>query len=226
MGRFCVSLNGSNEGKSMYLFSNDLFWGCKYYAEKAKKASKPFEIIASNTACVFYAGSFLEAKVNEFIALTASSMDKDIKPTSEFWQVLLELQKDMKLKDKWNLIASIKPGRQWEGAVEPFQSYVLLLTLRNELVHYKGRFSKDDDLPVKKLKALTQRFKGLKDIKMQAMGVSCWVHELLTAPDLGCWIADIIDDLDINFEVYLFNQKLTDEERERRKLKRISNVPL
>ena len=209
----------------MYLFSDDLFWGCKYYAAKAKKASKPFEIIASNTSCVFYAGSFLEAKVNEFIALTASGMNKDTKPTIKFWQVLFELQKDMKLKEKWNLIASIKPGRQWEGAVEPFQSYDLLLTLRNELVHYKGRFSKDDDLPIKKLKALTQRFKGLKDIKIKAMGVSCWVHELLTASDLGCWIAGIIDDLDINFEVYLFNQKLTDEERERRKSERIFNVP-
>jgi len=76
MGKFCVSLNRSNEGKSMYLFSDDLFWGCKYYAARAKKASKPFEIIASNTSCVFYAGSFLEAYII------------DIKDSFEVFQVL------------------------------------------------------------------------------------------------------------------------------------------
>lgn len=225
MGKFCVTLDGYDDGKSMYLFSDDLFWGCKYYAAKAKKASKPFEIIAANTSCIFYSGSFLEAKINELIALNASSKSKNTKPTSEFWQVLLESQKDMKLKDKWNLIASIKPGRQWNGAVEPFQSYDLLISLRNQLVHYKGKFATDEGPPIKKLKLLTQRFKGLKDIKMQALGISCWVHELLTAPELGCWIADTIEDLDINFDVYLFNQELTDEQRKFRKSERMLNIP-
>lgn len=225
MSKFCIAIDGSDEGKSMYMFSDDLFWGCRYYATKAQEATKPFEIVASNISCVFCAGSFLEAKINEFIALTASSKDKNIQPSRKFWQVLLEFQKDMKLKEKWNLMASIKSGRRWNEAVEPFQSYDLLIALRNELVHYKGKFSEDEKPPIKKLKALTQRFKGLRDIKMQALGISCWVHQLLTAPELGCWIADTIEDLDINFEVYLFNQKLTKEQRRAKKLGRMCSTP-
>jgi len=225
VGEICKVLRGKSEGKTMYLFSDDLFWGCLFFSHIAKESKNQFEIIAYNTSCVLYAGSFIEAKINELIARVAGSEGDGVEPSIAFWEALEENQKQFTFKEKWNLIASIKDGEKWDGSSEPFQSYDLISTLRNELVHFKGALLENDEVPVKKLKALAQRFKGESNIAFEAMEASCWVHNILTSAEVGEWISKTVKDFDLNFDSFLSGKELSEEERNMKLMRRQFHCP-
>ena len=139
---------------------------------------------------------------------------------STFWQYLEKMQKNLSFKEKWDLIASIVGGIQWNSGTDPFQSYDVLLSLRNELVHFKGSFSDTDTAPTKKITSLLDRFKGESNWKLDAMGVSPWVHMLLTAKELGEWIAQLVLDFDVRMMEFLTGKSITEEEKQKILLKR------
>jgi hypothetical protein len=206
MGTGTTFLSGRNRGKGVYGFSHDLLVGCREFAEFSKAANDNNAAFSMNIACALFGGSYLEARLNEEIAQMANGPGRKIRPTRKFWTVLYEDQKDMAPKQKWNLIASTYRGRLWDPSVEPFQSYDLVLSLRNELAHYKGIVTRKSDPPVKKLRALMARFKGPRDPMMKAFRVASWVDELLSAPEPGSWVAGVIEHFDVNFDLLLFGR--------------------
>ncbi len=113
----------------------------------------------------------------------------------------------------------------WDSGKDPFQSYDLILVLRNELVHFKGRVLRKGEIPVRKLKALAQRFKGTSTFVAKALRANNWVHELLTARELSNWIADVIYNFDLNWESYITGRKLSKNEKRMREMHRALNVP-
>lgn len=206
MGTGRKFLKGRNRGKGVYGFSHDLLVGCHEFAASAKAVEDNNAAFSMNVACALFGGSYLEARLNEEIAMMANGPGRKIRPSRKFWTVLYEDQKDMATKQKWNLIASTCRGRLWDASLEPFQSYDLVICLRNELAHYKGIVTKKNEPPVKKLKTLMDRFKGPRDPMMQAFGVASWVDELFSAPDLGGWISGTIQHFESNLHLFLFGK--------------------
>ena len=119
---------------AMHMFSADLISGCRMFAEMATKAKSVNEVRYYNTACIFFANSSIEAKINEWVSITQACFKEEPK---SFCHSLAPLVKKLKLSEKWDLIASNGNGTLWDKGKEPFQSYEVISSLRNELVHYK-----------------------------------------------------------------------------------------
>lgn len=177
---------GKSISTAMHMFSSDLIRGCRDFAEKGRNADTNEEARVYNTACLFFATSTIEAKINEWISI-AKVCFKD-EPKS-FWHALAPLVKSLKIDEKWNLIATHENGTLWDNGKEPFQSFNLIVSLRNELVHYKGEFLPKDNPPIKKIKGLME-FLGVES-KASFIEDDCsaWVHDLLNSRDIGPWIA-------------------------------------
>jgi hypothetical protein len=171
---------------AMHRFSEDLIRGCTEFAEKARNAETNEDARCYNTACIFFAVSTIEAQLNEWISVAQACFEEEPK---SFWHALAPLVKTLKLEEKWNLIASQESGVFWDKGSEPFQSFELIRSLRNELVHYKGAFLPKDV-------ASTNKITGLMDalgVKSQASFVgddcSAWAYDLLNCRELGYWVA-------------------------------------
>ncbi len=177
----------------LYRFSADILMLVRQNAHIVSKIPDDSGLIFHlNLSSIFLGGSFLEANLNEDIAQCAHAPSPDIKPTPQFWLTLEEMQKDLSAVEKWNLIAATRGGQQWNAAAEPYQSYDTLVALRNELVHFKGRYIVDNSPPIKRLKPLIDRFKSKKHWKLDAMNVDPWLVSLVSSKDLALWIDSAI----------------------------------
>ena len=171
---------------STHMFSRELMEGCRYFAAKAKSSNDCGEILYTNTACILFSTSVLEAQINEWISI--SSQIKSDDGSASFWKNLEGMQRNLKVDEKWNLIASYQNATLWDNTKEPFLSYRIITALRNELVHYKGSFLGKDEVPNKKIKVLMKKFKAVTKASFIGDDVSSWVYELLIKRDLGDWV--------------------------------------
>jgi hypothetical protein len=105
MGGVLYNLN--DKGKKMYMFSEDLLSGVRFFGHLAENCEGQQERIHFNTSCVFFAGSYLESVINELISRVANTDSETTKPYMQLWKTLDISQKDMPFKKKWDLIASI-----------------------------------------------------------------------------------------------------------------------
>lgn len=185
---------------AMHMFSADLISGCRMFAEMATKAKSVNEVRYYNTACIFFANSSIEAKINEWVSITQACFKEEPK---SFCHSLAPLVKKLKLSEKWDLIASNGNGTLWDKGKEPFQSYEVISSLRNELVHYKGQLLPKNEAPNRKIKGLMDRF----GIKSQSTFIendcSGWVSDLLNCRELGNWVATMTEDFFNNILVLL-----------------------
>ena len=218
-----IKLFANNE--SLYLFSDDLMWGCRYYAKQSREASHDYVVFLSNTSCILLAASMLEAKINELIANVVGLNSETAKVPLPFWRVLHDSRKELSYKEKWNLIASASNGVLWDLSREPFQSYDLIVSLRNELVHYKGEYGKGAAPPVKKIEGLLQRFKGPGFVFLGAPDDTHWVTELLSAKGLAEWVSETVDEFDMKFDHLLAGADFSEHEKWIYEMQRLSNNP-
>ncbi|WP_431819936.1 hypothetical protein [Burkholderia sp. F1] len=207
MGRLLKVLAGPHEGKGMYCFSADLLDGCFSFANMAASAEDPLHVLHANTAAIFFAGSYLEARLNELIEEVSLGIGEPYVPLA-FWQTLNERKKTFSTRDKWNLIASASGGQLWDSSAEPFQSLDVLTTLRNELVHYKGEMGEKTKPRLRKLQYLSDRFKGPGNNILRALNVGSWAHDLLTCPGLGQWVHEVIEPVSESFDELLTGKTL------------------
>ncbi|WP_105182043.1 hypothetical protein [Pseudoalteromonas sp. T1lg21] len=182
------SCGGKLIKSSMHCFSADFLAGCKKFSELANTSEKSQDVIIFNTSCIINAASYLEAKINEEISIAVICHDEG-GPEGEAWRAVQNLQKKLNVQEKWDLVALRTNGIEWNNAVEPFQSIELIISLRNELVHYKGAFFGRDEAPNKKIKGL-----------MKQLGISSkatWLDD-----DCSSWIADLLSTKEISEWVY------------------------
>jgi len=176
----------------MEMFSADLIGGCRMFANLAKETKSVNEVIHFNTACIFFATSSIEAKINEWVSL-AQACYKD-EPNSFCHSLSPQLIKKLKLSEKWDLIAANGNGILWNNSIEPFQSYELINSLRNELIHYKGMLLPKDEAPNRKIKGLMNRFGIKSNSTFTEDDCSGWVRDLLNCRELGLWVAERTED--------------------------------
>lgn len=116
---------------AMHQFSADLLRGCDHFAKCAASA-KPKEVVrAYNAACITFAAAIPEALVNEWVSISKLT-EYDEKVPLGFWDALEECHRALNMRRKWNLIATLLGGLEWDSGREPFQSYETIATLRNE----------------------------------------------------------------------------------------------
>jgi len=179
----------------MDMFSADLINGCRMFANMAKETKSVNEVKHYNTACIFFATNSIEAKINEGVSI-AQVCFKD-EPKS-FCHSLSPIMKKLKLSEKWDLIASNENGTLWDNSKEPFQSYELISSLRNELIHYKGMLLPKDEAPNRRIKGLMDRFGIKSNSTFIEDDCSGWVSDLLNCRELGSWVAERTEDFSGN----------------------------
>lgn len=168
-----------------HLFSDDLIKGCEKFAASAKGAEDINSVRLFNTSCILFAVGAIEAKMNEWISLSAEIEDAKI-PTA-FWVELRNSQKSLPMIRKWNLIAAVHGGTCWDGGIEPFQSYDTIVALRNELIHFKGLLLGKDEAPNRRIEGLMTQLGIKRDATFVGDEVSSWVADLLSHRELGNW---------------------------------------
>lgn len=179
--------NHQSQG-SMYPFSFDLTGGFVYFADAAATEDDVKRRRYFNTACIVFAAGAIEAVINERISLEAKLFDSGAK--RPFYEALAAAQSYISLKDKWNLLVAIRGGHHWDSAREPYQSYDMIISIRNELLHYKADFLGHLEPPVNRIRPLLKRF-GVPSERADDSDVS-WLHALLEARELGRWVRDKI----------------------------------
>lgn len=172
---------------AMFPFSFDLINGCHYFAQAAASESETKRRRYLNTACVIFAAGTIEAVLNELIAVHAMPGNQS-NPNAAFYSALSSAQKAISLKDKWNLFASVRGGHTWDSAAEPFQSYDTIITIRNELLHYKADFLGHLEPPVNRIRPLLHLF-GIPETRT-GDNIVLWLHALLESRGLGAWVLE------------------------------------
>jgi hypothetical protein len=191
---------GAKIGASMYGFSSDLFEGCKYNAYLAKNADKVFQIRSANMSCILFSVSAVEAKLNEYVSMLAYSYEGD-----SIWKRVKEQHSRKPLSEKWNIIANDVGGEIWDHTQEPFRSYNLVKSLRNELVHYKGHLLRQDQAPNIKIKEIMDTLGVKSEASFIEDDCSSWVNDLINNQDLASLVVEYVTPVFENMNTYLLH---------------------
>lgn len=169
----------------MARLSRHLDNGCKFFVDQLKDAKNLEEVMNFNISIILFSYSIVEAFINERIS--ARVLHEDL-PGSEFYRQIQNLQYKLSIQEKWNLITSHNNHETWDAGKEPYQSFELIISLRNELVHYKGAFLEKDTTPTKKINNLMNMFSAKSQSRFIDDDCSSWVFDLLNKKELGAWI--------------------------------------
>jgi hypothetical protein len=174
---------------SMHSFSHCFLSSCKKFSELAKLSESGQDLSIFNSSCIINAACFLEAKINEEIAMAVICFgDETDDPEGKAWRAIQNLQKKLNTQEKWDLVALRTNGIPWNNSVEPFQSFEIISSLRNELVHYKAAFHGKDEAPNKKISGLMKKLGVYSQATWMEDDCTSWVSDLLGSIKLAEWI--------------------------------------
>ena len=174
-------------------------------------------IINHNSACVFFAVAFLEAKINEIITKISESGSSNTDIPAQHWKRMKDNEKKLKVDEKWNYLASAYGGKIWNNEEKIFRDFEVIKSLRNELVHYKGDPLEAGKAPNKKLTHLLKQFSG-QDVEMYGYKISDgesqgWLYQLLSSPNFGKWVTLCVLEFDIKEKELLCGKEITSSEK-------------
>lgn len=172
---------------SMSMFSQYFLSGCKKFSELAQKSTDQQDLAVYNLSSIINAVCYLEANLNEQISIGVICYLED-DPAGKPCRDLQTEKKKLTIQEKWNLIAAINKTKKWDNAVEPFQSLETIISLRNELVHYKGDFLDKDKAPNKRINALMKQLQITSQAEWIEDDCSTWTQDLLSSTSLSSWI--------------------------------------
>jgi hypothetical protein len=177
--------------RAMYPLSFDLLGGSYFFADAANAETDDKRRRYYNTSCIVFAAATIEAVLNEQLSLrNVFGSDNEMRHIpKEYFAALANAQKAISLRDKWNLFVTVRGGRPWDSSQEPFQSYDLIITIRNELLHYKAEFLAHMEAPIRKLQPLIERFCPTQNLTTMDE-VTVWLNCLLESRELGSWVKE------------------------------------
>ncbi|HAO24271.1 MULTISPECIES: hypothetical protein [unclassified Methylophaga] len=180
---------------AMHPFSVDFLAGCKKFAELAKQTDSEKEVMIYSTSSIVNAACYLEAKLNEEIAISRMFFN-ECSREGKRWGEIKESERHTSVPEKWNRISSLTGGRKWSHGEAPFQSFETITSLRNELVHYKGDLLGKDEAPSRRIEALMRQLGIKSEASWGEDECSSWVTDLLSNPDVARWVAVKITSFD------------------------------
>jgi len=164
----------------------------------AKEADNPLKRIEYNIIIITLLVMKLEAQMNE---ITNSIKEwKKVKFNLKIIDFINQNEKSLSVSQKYDLIAIELNMEIWQNDREPFQSIEKLVSLRNELSHYKGDYLKIG-------KGLNNKITSLLDkITNSTSGEkgkysNHWITDLIGSENLIEWLDSVgskIDQLEKN----------------------------
>lgn len=177
---------------AMHLFSNDLYEGCEHFAHLAESFENTGDVRLANTSCILFGVSAVEAKLNEMVSVGAAL---GVDCTDTVWTEIQKSQMRSSLREKWDRIGTDCGGAVWDSGKEPFQSYELVVALRNELTHYKGTMFGKDETPNKRIAHIMRALGVKSEASFTEDNCSSWVSDLLESRYLGRWVVNSVRPL-------------------------------
>ncbi len=164
-----LSMTGSLTVRMRSYFSSDYLWAAIHFAEQAKaieaQHSGPSRKDQTHRAYVIGAivesCAGLEAAINEVFVDVSEREGSYVGPLSDDAKRLLKWQWDfgkadrLPVLDKYNAVLVAAAKEPFDSGTQPYQDTVLLIALRNYLMHYKPHWV-GEDLPHR----LEARLKG------------------------------------------------------------------
>jgi hypothetical protein len=185
---------------AMHRFSSDFLLGCEKFSVLAENSEDLNELRIFNTSSIINAVSFLEARINEEISLGVVCFGFEPESVeSKEWVTIQKLQKKLTIQEKWDLVALRTDGELWNRGLEPFQSFEIISSLRNELVHFKGAFLGKDEAPNKKIEGLMERLGTNSSASWVEDDCSSWVTDLLNSKDLAAWVYNSVSSFERSY---------------------------
>ncbi|BFM14750.1 hypothetical protein R50073_09330 [Maricurvus nonylphenolicus] len=185
---------------AMSRFSADFLHGCRRFAELASSSDNEQDIRVFNSSSIINAACFLEARINEEISIGVLCYGFEPEsPKSKEWATIQNLQKKLTVQEKWDLVSLRTNGDLWDKSREPFQSFEIISSLRNELVHFKGEFLGKDETPNKKIAGLMKKLGISSSATWVEDDCSSWVSELLKSKELAAWVSKSISNFEKSY---------------------------
>jgi len=142
------------------------------YSRQARVATVP--VVAHPFAAIVMAVVFIESYFNETVEVAARAGQISVARAAELRRDNLEEKLEKFLLD-------ISKGQtQWDRGARPYQSFRELLTLRNELVHYKPEFIPYGSFTNPQVEQIAKRFPH------EWLGRCDWTVAVLT-PQVADW---------------------------------------
>ena len=177
--------------KAMHFYSQELFSGCEHFARLSASFGRDPDIRMANSAAIFFGVSAIEARINEDISASIALEEGQ----GGAWSELEKKHRRSPLSEKWNAVSQIWGGEPWSAGREPFQSFVTVCSLRNELIHYKGELLGKDEAPNRSIYNLMRKLGVASQASFTGDDCSSWVSDLLGSPSLGPWVSESVSSL-------------------------------
>jgi len=121
------------------------------------EAKRGVDQMRRTIGCVVMCQATLEAFLNESVE-RLRALD-ELKPQSERqWKSVVEAMSGANLELRWLVYPRLRWGKTFDRSAEPFQSFHLLVHLRNALAHYSPRTAEHSAFPSKRIKSLGSLF--------------------------------------------------------------------
>ena len=179
----------------MHRFSVEFLAGCRKFSELAQRTDDGQEVIIYGTSCIVNAACFLEAKLNEEVAIARICCDEGSDERKR-WDEIREGERRNSVPQKWNRIAALTGGCRWNSGKDPFQSFETISSLRNELVHFKGDLLGKDEAPSRKIAGLMRQLGVQSEAPWSDDDCSSWVTDLLSGKSVVRWVSEKITSFD------------------------------
>ena len=172
--------------KVSFKMSSTLIQGCQRLSLKAFNDGE-IALFYINLAIYIFGYSCIEVTCNELVSLY--EVEKNLKIPSDYLLTLKKIEQKLTIRDKFNLLVGLLNQEVWDNSKEPFQSFNIIQTIRNEIIHYKGDFDETGKLPIKKLMPLFTIL-GLNSAPERS-----WPRELFNCREFGIWVYDKVQQM-------------------------------
>ncbi len=176
---------------AMHPFSTEFIAGCRKFSELAQETDDAQEVMIYSASCIVNASCFLEAKLNEEVAIARICFDKGSEERKK-WDCIKEGERRASVAEKWNQVAALTGGVLWDSGKEPFQTFETISSLRNELVHFKGELFGRNEAPSRRIAALKRQLGIQSEATWIEDDCSTWVADLLSKKSAVVWVAEKI----------------------------------
>lgn len=129
--------------------------GCELARES--QAATGVDQMRRTIACIVMCQAALEAFLNESVE-RVRSVDASKPANEREWGMIVEALSGASLEMRWLVYPRLRWGRTFDRSCEPFQSFHLLVNLRNELAHYDPTAAEHAAFPNGKIRSLDSRF--------------------------------------------------------------------
>lgn len=180
---------------AVHPFSVEFLAGCRKFSDLVEEADDGQEVMIYATSCIVNAACFLEAKLNEDVAIARICFDVGSDERKR-WDAVKEGERRHSVPQKWNQLAALTGGCRWDSGVDPFQSFETIASLRNELVHFKGELLGKDEAPSRKIAGLMQQLGIKSKATWTEDDCSSWITDLLSEKSVVRWVSEKITSFD------------------------------